>query len=130
MRILLLNLSPQSKKDINDALAGQGFEVLNEHTLDVSEIQARDAQVLITEASPNDLQCCGVVVQLKAREGTKAMRVLMVVVGGALERARALDLGADDVISYPFEPAEFVARIRAQLRDRAPAEELRSKLKE
>jgi S1-C subfamily serine protease/CheY-like chemotaxis protein len=130
MRILLLNLSPQSTKDISAALAGQGFEVLEQQTLDVSAIQASDAQVLITEASPNDLQCCGVVVQLKAREGTKAIRVLMVVVGGALERARALDLGADDVISYPFEPAEFVARIRAQLRDRAPAEELRSKLKE
>ena len=31
----------------------------------------------------------------------------MIVHGGALERARALDLGADDVISFPFDATEF-----------------------
>ena len=130
MRILLLNLGPQSTKDVKAALAGHGFEVLEQRSLDVSEIQASQPQVLITEASPNDLQCCGVMVQLKAREATKPIRILVVVEGGALERARALDLGADDVITYPFEATELTARIRAQLRDRAPAEELRTKLKE
>jgi len=42
--------------------------------------------------------------------------VLMVVRGGALERARALDLGADDVISAPFETLEFAAKVRTQFR--------------
>ena len=130
MRILLLNLGPESVREVHGALAGQGFELLEEHTLDVSQIQARQPQVLITEASPADLECCGVIVQLKAREVSKTIRVLLLVSGGALERARALDLGADDVLSRPFEPAELTARIRTQLRDRAPVEELRSKLKE
>jgi len=52
----------------------------------------------------------------------------MVVHGGALERARALDLGADDVISAPFEPLEFGARIRTQFRERQPELELEAKL--
>src|SRR5215475_8654062 len=130
MRILLLNLSPQSADTVNAALAGQGFEVLQEHTLDVEKVEALQVEVAVTEASPADLTCCGLIVQLKAREATKSIRILMLVQGGALERARALDLGADDVISSPFEPAEFGARIRAQFRDREPAEELRAKLKE
>lgn len=130
MRLLLLNLSPQSSESVNAALAGQGFEVLQQHTLDVEQVQAGQAEVLVTEASPADLTCCGLIMQLKAREATKSIRILMLVQGGALERARALDLGVDDVISSPFEPAEFAARIRAQFRDRAPAEELRAKLKE
>jgi len=130
MRILLLNLSPPAAQSANAALAGQGFEVLEERSLDVEQIEFLHAEVLVTEASPADLSCCGLIVQLKAREATKAIRILMLVQGGALERARALDLGADDVISAPFDAAEFAARIRAEFRDREPAEALRAKLKE
>jgi len=130
MSILLLNLAPQTAESVNAALAGHGFEVVEQHTTDVEQIESLHAEVLVTEASPADLTCCGIIVQLKARDATKAIRILMVVQGGALERARALDLGADDVISWPFEPAEFAARVRAQFRDREPAEQLRAKLKE
>ena len=42
-----------------------------------------------------------------------------------MERSRALDLGADDVLSIPFEPVELFARIRAQLREKAPDDRLR-----
>ena len=54
----------------------------------------------------------------------------MIVHGGALERARGLDLGADDVVSFPFEPLEFAAKIRAQFRERQPELELEAKLKD
>src|SRR5258708_26761402 len=53
----------------------------------------------------------------------------MVVRGGALERARALDLGADDVITFPFEAIEFAARVRTQFRERQPEEDLKTMLK-
>jgi len=49
---------------------------------------------MATEASPADITGCGIMVQLKARDATKAIRILMVEQGGALERARALDLFA------------------------------------
>jgi S1-C subfamily serine protease/DNA-binding NarL/FixJ family response regulator len=130
MKLLLLNLSPQVAEGVNAALTGQGFEILEQHSLDVEQVESAQAQVLVTEASPSDLTCCGLIVQLKAREATKAIRILMIVQGGALERARALDLGADDVISSPFDAAEFAARIRAEFRDREPADELRAKLKD
>ena len=45
------------------------------------------------------------------------------------ELADVGDLGADDVISFPFEPVEFAARIRAQFRERKPQEELKTMLK-
>jgi S1-C subfamily serine protease len=54
---------------------------------------------------------------------------VILVEGGALERARALDLGADAAISFPFEPVEFVATVRAQFRERKPQEELKTMLK-
>ena len=109
MRILLLNLSPDSASEVTAALAGQGYEIASETGLDVEHIELMAPELLITEATPSDLSCCGIITQIKSREQTKSIRVLMVVQGGALERARALDLGADDVISAPFETLEFAA---------------------
>jgi len=130
MRILILDLSTTSSEEVNNALAGQGYELVIETGLDVEQIQSIGPEVLITEARPSDLSCCGIITQIKAREQTKSIRVLMVVQGGALERARALDLGADDVISAPFVALEFAAKVRTQFRERQPEVELRNKLKQ
>src|SRR6201998_4246401 len=130
MRILLLNLHADSASEVNSALAGQGYEIASETGLDVEHIELLAPELLITEATPSDLSCCGIITQIKSRDQTKSIRVLMVVRGGALERARALDLGADDVISSPFDPTEFAARVRTQFREREPEEVLRGKLRQ
>src|SRR6266403_3744384 len=128
MRILILNLSASSADEVNKALAGQGYEIAVEAGLDVEQIETLGPELLITEATPSDLSCCGIITQIKSREKTKSIRVLMVVQGGALERARALDLGADDVVSFPFEPLEFAAKIRTQFREMQPELELEAQL--
>lgn len=130
MRVLLLNLNPETNDLVHSALVGQGYEIASELGLTVDEVLALSPEVLITEASPTDLSCCGMITQLKARSDTRAsVKVMMVVRGGALERARALDLGADDVITFPFEGIEFSARVRTQFRERQPEEDLKTMLK-
>ncbi len=129
MRILILNLAAPTAEAVSGALAGLGYETAVDSGLDVEQIETLNPELLITEATPSDLSCCGIITQIKSREQTKSIRVLMVVTGGALERARALDLGADDVISSPFDPVEFAARVRAQFRERQPEDELRLRLK-
>ncbi len=59
--------------------------------------------------------------------------ILLTQVGESFERSAALDEGADDYLSKPFDPAELVARVRAVLRRSVPgkrplssAEHLRS----
>src|SRR5467141_2641125 len=131
MRVLLLNLNSETNDLVKSALAGQGYEIATESGLTVDEVLALSPEVLVTEASPTDLSCCGMISQLKSRSDTRgSVKILMVVRGGALERARALDLGADDVISSPFETLEFAARVRTQFRERQPEEDLRGKLKQ
>ncbi len=129
MRILILNLAAPTAEAVSGALAGLGYETAVDSGLDVEQIETLNPELLITEATPSDLSCCGIITQIKSREQTKSIRVLMVVTGGALERARALDLGADDVISSRFDPVEFAARVRAQFRERQPEDELRLRLK-
>ena len=130
MRILLLNLNTDALEAVERALAGQGYEITSESGLTVEEVLALSPEVLVTEATPSDLSCCGLITQIKARPETdSSLKIVMIVQGGALERARALDLGTDDVISFPFDPVEFAARIRTQFRERRPEEELKTMLK-
>jgi len=129
MRVLLLNLAAEPLAQANQALSGQGYEIVTENGLNVDQVLALSPQVLVTEAAPSDLTCCGLITSLRSRPDTRILKVVMIVQGGPLERARALDLGADDVISFPFDAVEFAARIRAQFRTRQPEEELQTMLK-
>lgn len=130
MRILLLNLGSDSLEAVQRALAGQGYEIASDVGLTVEEVLALSPEVLVTEATPSDLSCCGLITQIKSQPETgPSLKVVMIVHGGALERARALDLGTDDVISFPFDAMEFAARIRAQFRERQPEEQLKTMLK-
>src|SRR5260370_16368226 len=125
MRVLLINLGHASLAAVERALAGQGYEIASESGLTAEEVMAISPEVLVTEASPSDLSCCGLITQIKAQADMGSpLKVVMIVHGSALERARALDLGADEVISFPFDEVEFAANVRTQFRERRPEEEL------
>jgi S1-C subfamily serine protease len=126
MRILLLNLGTASLEAVQRALAGQAYEITTASGVTLDEVLALSPEVLVAEATPSDLSCCGLITQLKARPETdSSLKVVMIVHGDALERARGLDLGADDVVSFPFDRVEFSARVRTQFRERRPEEELK-----
>jgi S1-C subfamily serine protease/DNA-binding response OmpR family regulator len=129
MRVLLLNLSAESLTSVSEALSGQGYDLVTENGLTVDQVLVLSPDVLITETAPADLACCGLITSLKVRADTRALRIVMMVQGDALVRSRALDLGADDVVSIPFDTAEFAARIRAQSRARQSEEDLKTMLK-
>jgi S1-C subfamily serine protease len=130
MRILLLNLGLESTPEVKQALSGQGYEITTERSRKVDEILALSPEAIITEATPSDLSCCSLISQIKAGPDPRTLKIVMIVHGGALERARGLDLGADDVVSFPFEPLEFAAKIRTQFRERQTELELEAKLKD
>ena len=130
MRILLLNLCSESTQAVQQALSGQGYDVVAEHSLTVDEILSHTPELLITEATPSNLSCCGLISQIKANGHFRTLKIVMIVHGEALERARGLDLGADDVVSFPFDPLEFAAKIRVQFRQRQPELKLEAELKD
>ncbi len=47
------------------------------------------------------------------RENNWTPTILLTQVGGASERGLALEEGADDYLNKPFDPHEFLARVRA-----------------
>ena len=128
MLILLLDLRTESTQAVQQALSSQGYDKAAACSLTVDEILARSPDLLITEAIPSNLICCGLISQVKASSGLPALMIVMIVHGDALERARGLDLGADDVVSFPFEPVEFGAKVRTHLRQRRPELKLEAEL--
>ena len=65
MRILLLNLDQGSTQEVAQALSGQGYEITTGRGLSVDEILVLSPGVLITEATPSDLSCCGLISQIR-----------------------------------------------------------------
>lgn len=83
------------------------------------------------EASAPDLIILDVLMpRLDGREVLRRLRgddnwtpvILLTQVGEAVERAMALEEGADDYLNKPFDPHELIARIRAILRRVRPGQ--------
>jgi len=71
-----------------------------------------------------DLQCCNALMEIKGTTSTAHTKVLLLLSGGAAERARGLDLGADDALTVPPDSAELLARVRGLLRLKHASETL------
>lgn len=68
---------------------------------------------------------------LRARTATRHSGVLMVVPNGAREAAAmALDLGANDLVTAPFDAQEMALRLETQLIRKAQADRLRASVKD
>jgi len=90
------------------ATAADSEEAFNQVTIFGPDLIVLD--VLMPRVSGRE-----VLLQLR-KAGNWVPIILLTQVGGAGERAMALEQGADDYLNKPFDPHELVARIRAVLR--------------
>lgn len=115
--ILIADDDPGIQASLSAFLTRAGFEVS----------VARDGEEALVQVDTKrpDLVLLDVLMpRLDGRAALRRLRragdwtpvILLTEVGGATERAMALDEGADDYINKPFEGHELVARIRAVLR--------------
>jgi len=127
--ILIVEPDSTSRSALEELVRSAGYEVA------VSPSQAegfkfvRDAGVdlLLLSADLADIQCCDALAEVKGNAATAATRVILLIKGGAAERARGLDLGADEVLTSPWDSAELLARVRTQLRQKHDFDELYEK---
>ncbi|HET9995403.1 MAG TPA: trypsin-like peptidase domain-containing protein [Candidatus Acidoferrum sp.] len=127
--ILIVNSDETSLHTLEDAVRSAGYDVAISSSQGEGFKFVREVGVdlLILHADIADIQCCDALAEVKGNSSTANTRVILLTHGGAAERARALDLGADDVLSAPWEPAELLARVRAQLRAKQSFAELYEK---
>jgi DNA-binding response OmpR family regulator len=124
-KILVFRVPHDSSARLVSELSRAGYDAAAPESADVRTVLQREPDLILLQTDVRTLDCCGLLAQLKGNEATAPVKIILLADGGPLERSRALDLGADDVLSIPFEPVELLARIRAQLREKAPDDRLR-----
>src|SRR4029078_10650401 len=114
--VLVADDEPRITKLVSIALAEEGFRVVTasggEEALQTAE-EVRPDIVLLDIVMP-DLD--GIEVMRQLRERRPVAVILLTAKGSTADKAKGLDLGADDYIAKPFHPDELAARVRAVLR--------------
>ena len=119
-RILVVDDEPQLRRALKSTLSALGFVVAGAATgqeaMEMLRTVKFDLMLLdINMPGLDGIETCRVV---RARSDMGI--VMLTVRGGAEDKIRALDSGADSYVTKPFDVNELLARIRATLR-RTPA---------
>lgn len=114
--VAILDDEPEIRRMLSDALQEAGFRT-------TCFARAREFEAALKRSAPD---VCLVDLGLPDRDGLALVHRLALESGAAIiiisgraqvqDRVTGLELGADDYIIKPFDPAEVVARIRARLR--------------
>lgn len=127
-KVLLVESDITLRQHIASILGDAGYEVSTDYEGGMKAVLEFAPDAIVLGADPPKLDCCDLLSEIKASERTQHIRVLMLAHGGASERARGLDLGADDVLSVPFDAHELLARLRVQLRDKHSSDQIAEQL--
>ena len=122
--ILVIDDEPQIRKFLRISLVSQGYTVLEAATGadGLSQAALRQPDVLVLDLGLPDMD--GQHVLREFREWSGAPVLVLSVRASEAQKVQALDGGANDYVTKPFGIQEFLARIRALLRQ-APAGETR-----
>lgn len=128
-KVLVVDAETNEREHITKILTDAGYEVSSEFMVGLKNVLAYMPDIIVLGANPPKLDCCDLLADVKRSEQGRHIRVIMMADGGSAERVRGLDLGADDVLSLPFDDRELLARVRAQLREKRPEDELRESVR-
>ncbi|MFJ3483687.1 response regulator [Pseudomonas sp. NPDC090202] len=123
--ILVIDDEPQIRKFLRISLASQGYKVLEAGTGNegLSQAALNKPDLLVLDLGLPDMDGQDVLSQF--REWSAVPVLVLSVRASEGEKVRALDSGANDYVTKPFGIQEFLARIRALLRqtpDTAPTD--------
>jgi len=127
--ILVVDSNDASRQALCELLRSAGYEVAESasQTEGFDFVRNTGVDLLLLTADLADIQCCDALAEVKGNASTAGTRVILITQGGGAERARGLDLGADDILTLPWEPAEMLARVRVQLREKHAVDQLAEK---
>ncbi|PYU44119.1 MAG: hypothetical protein DMG54_10440 [Acidobacteria bacterium] len=127
--ILVVDPDSASRRLLEELVRSAGYDVAvsSSQAEGFKFVQDASIDLVLLSADLADIQCCDALAEVKGNAATAGTRVILLTQGGGAERARGLDLGADEVLTSPWEAAELLARVRVQLREKHAFDELREK---
>jgi two-component system, OmpR family, KDP operon response regulator KdpE len=114
--VLVIDDEPRITKLVSIALSEEGFRVVTAATGEEALVRAEEVRpdIVLLDIMLPDLD--GIEVMRRLRERRPVPVILLTAKGSTADKAKGLDLGADDYIAKPFHPDELVARVRAVIR--------------
>jgi two-component system, OmpR family, KDP operon response regulator KdpE len=115
-RILVVDDDPQIRRVMRVTLTGQGYEVDDAKSGDAALEKLREERfdlVLLDMNMPgvDGLEACRTI-----RSQSEVAIIMLTVRDSEQDKIEALDAGADDYVTKPYNAPELLARIRAALR--------------
>src|SRR5690348_11127577 len=100
---------PSSRGTLAESLRGAGYDVFTSEVCHegLELTRNRKCDLVLLDVNLPGLVCGDMLAEMKGASASEATRVIILENGGALERAHDLDLGADDVVSRPWDPVEI-----------------------
>ena len=119
-KIILIEPGAASQEQLETTLRTAGYETASfaGNAEGMAALHQSDADLLLLSASPSSSTTREILATIRGSKSTEGIRVILLAEAGPSERAAVLDMGADDVLSRPVDPAELLARLRVQLRAR------------
>jgi two-component system, OmpR family, KDP operon response regulator KdpE len=115
-QILLIEDEPQMRRFLRITLQSQGFRLIEAGTGQegLQQAAARNPDIVLLDLGLPDLD--GLEVTTRLREWTQTPIIVISAREQELDKVKALDAGADDYLTKPFNAGELLARIRVALR--------------
>ena len=115
-RILVVDDDPQIRRVLKVTLTGQGYEVDEAKSGEAAleKLRAPRFDVVLLDVNMpgiGGLETCRAI-----RDQSDVAIVMLTVSDREADTVEALDAGADDYVTKPFQPSELAARIRAAMR--------------
>jgi two-component system KDP operon response regulator KdpE len=115
-RILVVDDDPQIRRVMRVTLTGQNYEVDDARDGETALVMIRDRRFDLILLDMNMPGIGGLETCRQIRAQSEIAIVMLTVRDSEIDKVEALDAGADDYITKPYNAPELLARIRAALR--------------
>jgi two-component system KDP operon response regulator KdpE len=117
-KVLIVDDEPQIRKILTISLISEFYEIIEAYNGNeaIRLAAVRNPEIIILDLGLPDIDGLDVIKEI--REFSKSPIIVLSVRADEKDKIQALDLGANDYVTKPFNIRELMARMRSALRDR------------
>jgi two-component system KDP operon response regulator KdpE len=120
-RVLIVEDEPQMLRALHLNLSARGYDVVaaEDGTSALNQVALNEPEVIVLDLGLPDIDGLDVIRAVRG-SGSHVPIVVLSARAGSSDKVAALDLGADDFVTKPFDMNELLARLRAATRRSTP----------